>query len=48
MGKSRIPLGELFVATIRTRFEDESRCQCLRVCRSIREGICFADLVSQE
>ena len=41
-------LAILLGATIRTRFEDESQCQCLRVCRSAREGICFAFLVSQE
>ena len=41
-------VGELLGATIRTRFEDESPRQCLRVCRSAREGICFAVLVSRE
>ena len=41
-------VGELLGATIRTRFEGECRCQCLRVCRSAREAICFAVLVSQE
>ena len=41
-------VGELLVATIRTRFEDESQRQGLRVCRSAREGIYFAFLVSQE
>ena len=41
-GSSRILLGKLLGATIRTRFEDESRCRCLRVYRSAREGICFA------
>ena len=35
-------MGELLGATIQTRFEDELRCQCLRVCRSARGGICFA------
>ena len=39
---------ELLGATIRTRFEDESQRQGLRVCRSAREGIYFAVLVSQE
>ena len=47
-GKIQDTVGELHGATIRTRFEYESRCQCLRVCRSAREGICFAVLVSQE
>ena len=47
-GKIQDSVGELLGATIRTRFEDESQCQCLRVCRSAREGICFAFLVSQE
>ena len=47
-GKIQDAVGELLGATIRTRFEDESRCQCLRVCRSARESICFAVLVSQE
>ena len=47
-GKIQDTVGELLGATIRMRFEDESQCQCLRVCRSTREGICFAVLVSQE
>ena len=47
-GKILDTVGELLGATIRTRFEDESRCQCLRACRSAREGICFAVSVGQE
>ena len=47
-GKIQDTVGELLGATIRTHFEDESRCQCLRVCRSAREGICFAVSVGQE
>ena len=47
-GKIQDAVGELLGATIRTRFEDESRCQCLRVCLSARESSCFAVLVSQE
>ena len=47
-GKIQDTVGELLGATIRTRFEDESQRQGLRVCRSAREGIYFAFLVSQE
>ena len=47
-GKIQDTVGELLGATIRTRFEDESQRQGLRVCLSAREGICFAVLVSQE
>ena len=47
-GEIQDAVGRLLGATIRTRFEYEWRCQCLRVCRSAREGICFAVLVSQE
>ena len=47
-GKIQDTVGELLGATIRTRFEDESQCQCLRVCRSTRKGICFAVPVGQE
>ena len=48
VGKIQNTVGELLGATIQTRFEDESRCQCLRVFRSTREGICFAVSVGQE
>ena len=47
-GKIQDTVRELLGATIRTRFEAESRCQCLRVCRCAREAVCLAVLVSRE
>ena len=47
-GRIKDTVGELLGATIGTRFEYEWRCQCLQVCRSAREAIRFAVLVSQE
>ena len=35
-------------ATIGPRLKDKSRCQWLRVCRSVREAIYFGVLVGQE